>query len=182
MPMSQDELNDQIEQRLEQGVPRPDVVKEMKQIGLEGDPWADFERMVAEFPERRAVEQMRHWILALRFGWSALVVWALLGELDLLLSVVSTTMANEPLLRGASTGALGVLLFGLVFRFGLPVTASMRHQRFALGTMVMLGVLMKNKPEDLMSAVPLLLVLGLGFAVKAKIYPHLSIVLGQLRS
>ncbi len=54
MSMSQGELNDPIDELLVQGVPRPDIVKEVEQIGLEGDPWADCERMVAEFPERRA--------------------------------------------------------------------------------------------------------------------------------
>lgn len=174
MPMTGEELGERIMTRIAQGVPRADIVNEVKRIGLEGDPWADFELLVVQYPEPAALQTLRWPLLALRAAWSLTFTW-LLGPLlaAVLLSAVGGAEAGPAISLAALVVAAG-LSFGVAFRFGFRIGPGTQHGSFMLRVVGLVPLLVKSQLADVPLDLMVLGVVGLSLYIKPKLYPHVT--------
>ena len=57
--MNRKELHQQILTLLEQGKPRDEIAAEMKQVGLQDDPYADFDVIVSQYADVALSKKLR---------------------------------------------------------------------------------------------------------------------------
>lgn len=174
MPMTREELDERIMTLVAQGVPRADIVKEVKQIGLEGDPWADFELLVAQYPEPAAFQTLRRPLLALRVTWALTFTWVL-GPLlaAAVLSALGGAEAGPVISLVALVVAAGIS-FGVVFMFGFRIGPWTQHFQFILRILALQPLLLKSRLADVPLDLMVLGVVGLSLYLKPKLYPYVT--------
>ena len=168
--MNRKELHQQILTLLEQGKPRDEIAAEMKQVGLQDDPYADFDVIVSQYADVALSKKLRGLRYAFVFACALLGAWLLISYLLSLYQFIQTK-------QGGGFWLFMQPLLGIAILTSPFAGLRLQHQ----GYLVPAALLLLVGDRGGAFGVSALIVMGVGLYLRSRLFPHLPIM-GKIKT